>query len=62
MKKALLLFTVLIVLLLAACTSKEQKAYEEGLQQAKDKITAEEFDEAQDLLTKALDTGFEEST
>ena len=62
MKKASLLFIVLIVLLLAACTSKEQKAYEEGLQQAKDKITAEEFDEAQDLLTKALNTGFEEST
>ena len=47
LKKASVLFIVLIVLLLlAACTSKEQKAYEEGLQQAKDKITAEEFDEA----------------
>lgn len=60
MKK--ILITVLIALLLVACTSKEQKAYEDALQQAKDKITAEEFNEAHDQLTEAIATGYKETT
>lgn len=62
MKKTLLFLTVLIAILLAACTSEEQKAYEDTLQQAKDKITAEEFSVAQSLLTIAISSGYEEST
>jgi hypothetical protein len=62
MKKLLLLITVLLTFFLAACTSEEQKAYEDALQKAKDQITAEEFVEAQSLLTKAISTGYEEST
>ncbi|MFD2214986.1 hypothetical protein [Metabacillus endolithicus] len=61
MRRILLLIIVLIVSLLVACTSEEQKVYEDALQQAKDKITAEEFVEAQRLLTKAVSAGYEES-
>lgn len=42
--------------------NKEQKAYEEALQQAKEKIQSEEFVEAKELLTKAIASGYEENS
>jgi uncharacterized FlaG/YvyC family protein len=62
LKKLLMLLMILMVILLAACTSEEQKAYEDALKKAKDKIAAEEFAFAEDLLLAATSTGYEEST
>lgn len=62
MKRIILIFTLLLAVFLTACSSEEQKHYENALQQAKEEITAGNFAASYELLTEAISTGYKEKT
>lgn len=61
MTRKLIIILSLLLLFMVACSSKEQREYEDLLEQAKGKIIEEEFNVAYNLLTEAIAIPYEKN-